>query len=91
MKTRTGFVSNSSSSSFIINLDDISGKQLKKIISHKIKCKDYGMDCHEEEEWKIEVTSECIMGKTPMDNFDMRYFLDKIGVDNDDIQWERWG
>lgn len=41
--------------------------------------------------WKIETKKDRITGETTMDNFDMRWFLREIGVEDDHIHYEHWG
>ena len=79
MKIRKGFVSNSSSSSFIILTDNISAKQLKKIYNHRIKTKP-------DDWWSIIEKDDYIQLSTFMDNFDMRSYLLDIGVAEEDIK-----
>jgi hypothetical protein len=79
MKIRNGFVSNSSSSSFIINLDDITPAQISKIKHHA----QHGKHMHMlfvNHPWYITEDDTTIRGETSMDSFDMKEFLDKIGV-----------
>ena len=78
MKIRKGFVSNSSSSSFIILTDNISAKQLKKIYNHKIKT-------DPDDWWSIIEKDDYIQLSTFMDNFDMYTYLINIGVSEEDI------
>lgn len=85
MKVRNGFVSNSSSSSFVINLEDISAKQLKKIQSHKLRLEFWQND---DDEWTIDVDDDKVSGHTWMDNFDMHEYLKDIGVDMSKVKWE---
>lgn len=98
MKTRLGFVSNSSSSSFCIKLNDLTADQISHIREHiafaklKIKEKDpafqdlilYGPY----DEWEIFEHKERLCGGTTMDNFDMEFFLNAIGVPEDVITWD---
>jgi hypothetical protein len=92
MKTRMGFVSNSSSSSFIIKKENLSEKQLKIIRIHTHYAKTHypneGFFCHDGDSWNINETPEEISGDTLMTNFDMEKFLGLIGVKDEDIQWE---
>jgi hypothetical protein len=81
MKIRNGFVSNSSSSSFVINLDDISAKQLHLIRDHYLKAGD--------DSWIIKVNENNIHGYTDMNNFDMdEYLREVVKVPDELIEWE---
>ena len=81
MKIRNGFVSNSSSSSFLIPINALNYHQIKKIEEHY-------KDCDPSEVWTIEVNDKCVFGYTFMDNFDMRYFLPEVvKVDKKYIYW----
>lgn len=82
MKIRNGFVSNSSSSSFMIRLDDITSKQLRQIQHHG--------PCNQGDEWSIRIRDHIVVGMTWMDNFDMHYYLDKIGVDMNLVHWDEY-
>jgi hypothetical protein len=89
MKIRRGFVSNSSSSSFMIDKCDLTSEQIYQIKDHAVyaKLKNWNVmyDCP----WCIDETEDQISGSTSMDNFDMRWFLDKINVNMDKVTWER--
>jgi hypothetical protein len=81
MKIRNGFVSNSSSSSFVIQKTKLTSEQIAKIKNHR----EYiSALC---DEWRIRDFSGILFGATNMDNFDMESFLDLIGVSNSDIEW----
>ena len=83
MKTRYGFVSNSSSSSFMIDKLCLTDLQLYAIRNHVKVAKEMLDDFFigsREDEWNITETDEKIKGYTSMDNFDMEYFLKQIGV-----------
>jgi len=96
MKIRNGFVSNSSSSSFVIFKDKLTEDQIDKIKRHSIISKDmcdkgtrldyfYSYD----DAWDITETTLTIEGYTHIDNFDMHNYLTKfVGIDNDIIEWE---
>ena len=100
MKIRHGHVSNSSSSSFIIKLKDLSYEQIGKIVSHREvveSCFSKNQDIYfrypkdsefsDYDVWKIEISKDEIKGFTAMDNLSMRDFLPAIGVDSEKINW----
>jgi hypothetical protein len=87
MKVRSGFVSNSSSSSFVISLDDISGDQLDKIINHATVGAELGIDYADSDYWNIVVENNEVCGDTYIDNFDMFEFFQKIGVPEEAVEW----
>lgn len=98
MKTRQGFVSNSSTSSFVIPKNELNPLQLALIINHAKICGmlgdsigDLGYCFHEYDGWNIEVTDDEVIGNTMMDNFDMYNFMESIGVKTDRSKWDRWG
>ena len=83
MKIRYGFVSNSSSSSFVLPLRCLTALQLKQLEDHG---KEAGGDA-----WSIHVTNLTVEGSTGMNNFDMHDFMWKIGVNPEDAEWENDG
>lgn len=85
MKVRSGFVSNSSSSSFIVSLKDITPAQYLAIVNNQYD--DQGF-CNSSDAWDIDVSDTEIRGSTFMDNYSMREFFEKIGVDNDKVKWD---
>lgn len=88
MKVRAGFVSNSSSSSFVVRREDINAKQLYQIIHHEELAESFGLYCSDGSSWSIEDDlSEVVKGSTWMDNFNMRAFMDCIGIDMDKVKW----
>jgi hypothetical protein len=94
MKIRSGFVSNSSSSSFVIDKYNLSQRQIDRITNHIEESKgmtardeEWGWCNNEGDAWEITVDDEAVRGSTFMDSFDMQDFLRQIGVDDDDIIW----
>ncbi len=90
MKIRTGFVSNSSSSSFCIQKKHLSELQLLAIREHVKFAEMLDIPCEAEDQWTITDISEGkgIEGYAFMDNYDMSTFLAKIGVKSKHIHWE---
>lgn len=89
MKTRNGFVSNSSSSSFVIALQKLTGEQLQHILNP-----DYGSQNYDETSdfpyaWSINIdgSNGTVEGYTSMDNFDMGRYFEEIGVPDHIITW----
>ena len=95
MKTRLGFVSNSSSSSFIINLEDITISQKNLISNHIESAKmfqrnnpDLNFQCVDEgDAWYVYENDNTLEGNCHMDNFDMYSFMEFIGIDLDKVKW----
>lgn len=78
MKIRNGFVSNSSSSSFIVSKRFITEEQMDNIRNLK-----YTELCF----WHIEEDEVYFCGRTDMDNFDMHDYMTNIGVDMEHVKW----
>lgn len=78
MKIRSGFVSNSSSSSFIVNDKDITFEQ-RMMLEYACTFDITG--------WTCERTYGSTIGYTDMDNFDMSDYMEKIGIPLDKVRW----
>lgn len=94
MKIRTGFVSNSSSSSFVIARSALTDEQVG-LIRYHVHAAAHGLipgpaDPYRDA-WEITVTETMVHGETYMDNFDMYDFLRRIGVKAEDISIETDG
>ena len=83
MKIRLGFVSNSSSSSFVVNLDLFSPKLLREISNQNLNLEEY-------EKWDIDINYEKNLFEafTIMDNFNLKDFLIKKGIPSEEIKDE---
>ena len=89
MKIRNGFVSNSSSSSFVIKKSVLSEEQLQMIRGHVDYKKYHYWDIDKIDEWNITESNDSILGYTIIDNFNMNRFLEEeVGVKDKDIKWE---
>jgi hypothetical protein len=91
MKIRTGFVSNSSSSSFVIDKKNLSTLQIEQIYNHIELGKRWGLEWADTSDaWHITETDETIAGSTMMTNFDIYELLNMIGVDEQYITVEEY-
>lgn len=84
MKIRKGFVSNSSSSSFVVEKKNLTSEQIDKIRNHVQEAEKLGLQ-YFNDGWEITETNDRIEGFTWMDNLDMYSFLNKIGVRDEHI------
>lgn len=99
MKARLGFVSNSSSSSFVVPKSALTSDQIYKIKHYqKTATELLKLDNLTEEEkevlswcdssWTITETKHTLKGDTSMDNFDIAAFMIMIGVPAEEISVE---
>jgi hypothetical protein len=82
MKIRVSFVSNSSSASFVLNRRRLTPEQEYKIINYLDFIEEMNME-YKEYIWQVTVSKETIELSTWLDNFDMKEYLEKIGVSNE--------
>ena len=97
MKIRNGFVSNSSSSSFVIYKQNLTEEQIEKIMNVSEICLSMtSQDTQDEtfwgwdsDPWRLVETELTVEGSTWMDNFSMYDYLIKfVGVNPDKIKWD---
>jgi hypothetical protein len=86
MKIRKCFVSNSSSSSFMIEKDYLTEEQIYNIKNHGTLGPQYN-EPYSDDPWQITETNHCLKGDVSMNNFDMDSFMKKIGVDVSKVFW----
>lgn len=86
MKVRRDFVTNSSSSSFIISKKYLDVDQIEAIRKHSLLGEKFGMECTNEP-WNLSENEDYITGSTWMDNFDMGDFLERIDICERCITW----
>ena len=102
MKIRIGFVSNSSTASFVIEKQYLTEEQIKKIRNYQFYAKMMTMGnitytdgipepcCgnfgYLDDNWSISEDNTTIGGYTIIDNFNMFAFLEAIGVDMNKVE-----
>lgn len=103
MKLRTGFVSNSSSASFVIKLADLTPEQIEAIKNATVDQKTLApgftigwLDGGVEDAWDIMLSDENVSGGTVCNNDCIWDFFDRLGIprsivsfcDDSDGPWE---
>lgn len=88
MKIRIGFVSNSSSSSFVVSLDKISAKDALRLMAYREQPEDAsGQTCNDSWSMTVNYDRGVIIGFASMDNGDLGEYLTKYGVNASIFIW----
>ena len=90
MKVRHDFVTNSSSSSFIISKKILTKKQIEAIRNHSELGEKLNIRYAKSDAWNIEENNEYITGYTWMDNFSMYDFLKAIDINLKKVCWREY-
>lgn len=85
MKIRIGFVSNSSSASFVVKLADITDEQLVGLMQTTYQ---YGESKYRGDGWNVWIFGNEVHASTTMDNGDMGEWMEILGVDKSKVVWE---
>jgi hypothetical protein len=90
MKIRSGFVSNSSSSSFVVSLKDISARDFKHILEYRSDVS--GEDAERMDYWSFTVDDEkeILRGFTTMDNGDLEEYLKEKDISDEKFIYENY-
>ena len=79
MKVRSGFVSNSSSSSFVIKISSITKDQLELLNLHNVLAGDNA--------WDIQTYYGFIMGSSSSMIYDIKEYMKTIKISDECIMW----
>lgn len=80
MKTRHGFVSNSSAASFVVQKSSITEEQVKALL-------DYTYSEDNVDGWNITDDGNYVRGDTSMDNDALDEFLESIDINQRALEW----
>lgn len=103
MKIRTGYVSNSSSSNFVVFKDALSNEQLDMILNYKECIESFILldeennnkdnikekfEYYKTDPWTIAEHEDFIFGDTSMDNFGMPEYFEYVNIPKDYVMWD---
>jgi len=85
MKERTGFVSNSSASSFVLLKDGLTWRQCERMMHHA-----HDPRCPDGEAWDVKDMGDRVRFSTSLDNFNLRAYAEEVGIpDGNVVEHER--
>jgi len=88
MKIRKGFVSNSSSSSFIIQSKDLTRDQIEGLLAYKTTAEQHCCTEWLDDYWNVWETETSVKGFTHMDNFDMGRVMEVLEIPASVVKWD---